>query len=147
MKKYKSHKIVNAGLIIGIDSIHPSDNEVIVHVQGVNKPFEFGREIFARGMPVKNDAYLVLYNKGTDKEYYAWCPKDIFEDGNHPVDEAEPVVHLELNNRYVLQQIREDSKAHYLSVPSHEWCNAWKKLSAAADVLDAMMARDEVESD
>lgn len=25
--------------------------------------------------------YCVCYNKGTDKEYWSWSPKDVFEEG------------------------------------------------------------------
>lgn len=151
MKKYQSHKIVHGGLIIGVEE-KPLDNidYIVIHVQGENKPFQFDRSFIARGTPVKNESYLVLYNKGTDKEYYSWCPKDIFKEGNHPADEDEPTVTLQITDRRVLQQIREDAKdqcrllRRAFFTKGDLWIQAWSDLERVADLLDAMMARSEV---
>lgn len=153
MKKYQSHKIVHGGLITGVETGALTSNPVVIHVQGVNKPFQFDSSFIARGTPVKNESYLVLYNKGTDKEYYAWCPKDIFEEGNHPADEDEPTVELNIDDRRVLQKIRDDSmqmyqhpEGGYQDINGH-WMEAWNGLTQAADRLDAMMARSEVDAE
>ena len=73
MKRYQSHKIVEAAPIIqhGDDFVVTRDdagNEHRVHV---------GEAFFARGEPCNGD-YLVRY---LPDGYLSWSPKDKFEDG------------------------------------------------------------------
>lgn len=74
MKKYQSHKIVEAGEISHFNGLH-------VHLVGgetVRVPDNF----YARGFPASGD-YLVRYEPDG---YLSWSPKGAFEAGYKAVD-------------------------------------------------------------
>ena len=88
MKKYQSHKIVEAAIIVEPNAGGhgtPEGSVIIFTVKDDNESdaynIELPGDIVSRGSPSKGD-YLIKYNGGTEKEYMAWCPKDIFESGN-----------------------------------------------------------------
>jgi len=68
MKKYRSHKIVEAGVI---------QDKVAGRVKVDDEWVEVPDNIFARGLPVFGADYLVRYEDG----YISWSPKKAFEDG------------------------------------------------------------------
>ena len=71
MKRYRSHKLVEAGVIqhVEVGSV-TVDDEVIPVPDG----------IFVRGVPVIGVDYLVRYADG----YVSWSPKAAFEAGYAP---------------------------------------------------------------
>ena len=71
MRRYRSHKVVEAGVVQHIDVGSVTvDDEVI--------PVPAG--IFARGTPSIGEDYLVRYEDG----YVSWSPKAAFETGYAP---------------------------------------------------------------
>jgi hypothetical protein len=73
MKKYQSHKIVEADKIVTWnESLVGAGGSVITE----GGTFEVPDGFFARGMPAPGD-YLVRYGDG----YLSWSPKQVFEDG------------------------------------------------------------------
>jgi len=71
MRRYRSHKVVEAGVVQHIDVGSVTvDDEVI--------PVPAG--IFARGTPSIGEDYLVRYEDG----YVSWSPKAAFEAGYAP---------------------------------------------------------------
>jgi hypothetical protein len=71
MRRYRSHKVVEAGVVQHIDVGSVTvDDEVI--------PVPAG--IFARGTPSIGEDYLVRYEDG----YVSWSPKAAFEAGYDP---------------------------------------------------------------
>lgn len=71
LKKYQSHKIVEAALI---DEVDIPRNRVRCGDLWYAVPENF----FARGIPNVGDAYFVCYDGG---KYYSWSPKVVFEEG------------------------------------------------------------------
>ncbi len=69
MKKYRSHKIVEAGVIYD----RTANGQVKVDDEWIDVP----ENMFARGWPVFGADYLVRYEDG----YISWSPKKAFEDG------------------------------------------------------------------
>lgn len=75
MKRYVSHKIVEAGVIIGISQGPDIDVAPWVDVEGFGR-INVPRGFTARGTPEIGD-YLVKYEDG----YLSWSPKEAFEQG------------------------------------------------------------------
>jgi len=67
MKSYRSHKVVEAGVIVEIEP-----GRVKVGHEWIDVP----ANIFARGEPTLGEDYLVLYADG----YISWSPRKAFED-------------------------------------------------------------------
>lgn len=79
MRKYRSHKVVEASEISAIDKGTERTHGDVVNygittVSGEN--FEVPASFYARGMP-KGRSYLVRYEDG----YLSWSPAKAFEDG------------------------------------------------------------------
>jgi hypothetical protein len=80
MRRYRSHKVVEAAPIHGISGVNAevpfvdilTPGDAIVAGYRVEVPGNF----FARGNPSPGD-YLVRYEDG----YLSWSPKQAFEDG------------------------------------------------------------------
>jgi hypothetical protein len=77
MKKYQSHKIVEAAVIVGWDNGGSSKNSFGVWIDPGHKWVEVPKDFFARGIPKKDEDYLVRYEEG----YLSWSPKAVFEAG------------------------------------------------------------------
>lgn len=76
MKKYQSHKIVEAAVIVGYDNAGTNKHTFGVWINPGHKWMEVPKDFFARGMPNMGD-YLVRYEEG----YLSWSPKAVFEAG------------------------------------------------------------------
>ena len=138
MRKYQSHKIVEGAKAVDLESWE--------NKQGYTITDEFGgvhrvdNTFFGRG-PMANGDYLVKYEDG----YLSWSPKAVFEAGNKPLDEVDQPVGI--STRIAMQHIFKDAQEQYdLSGTGGLWGCAWKSLMIAADRLDAMMSRCEVEA-
>jgi hypothetical protein len=80
MKKYQSHKIVEAAPIYGTD---PSTSTVVISEAGHPRwEVEVPKDFFARGVPGIGD-YLVRYQPDG---YLSWSPKAVFEAGYSAID-------------------------------------------------------------
>lgn len=75
MKKYRCHKVVEAGKIEKILTERRPDGKTRVTIRD-GGTIEVERKIFARGMPAIGD-YLVRYEDG----YISWSPAKAFEAG------------------------------------------------------------------
>lgn len=76
MRKYRSHKIVEAGLILEISE---DRTKVRVDDEWIDVP----SGIFVRGMPKIGADFLVRYADG----YISWSPKHAFREGYSEVNE------------------------------------------------------------
>lgn len=74
MKKYRSHKIVEAAVIVGASA---GENFVRVKGEGGSEKITVPDGFFARGFPEAGD-YLVRYEPDG---YLSWSPRDKFEAG------------------------------------------------------------------
>lgn len=79
LQAYRSHKLVRAGVIVGIDRAGRPGMELLVQDNAGNSerievPANFG----ARAMPQIGKDYCVIYDDGA---YVSWSPKDVFEAG------------------------------------------------------------------
>ena len=50
----------------------------------------------------------------------------------------------DITDRPTLQRIRDDSRSLIHDTTSEDWKDAWRGLAQAADRLDAMMAREQL---
>jgi hypothetical protein len=75
VKRYQSHKIVEAGQVADLEDVPTG---FIVHLADGEK-VPCSRGVFWRGFPVKGD-YLVRYEDG----YISWSPRHVFEAGYSP---------------------------------------------------------------
>lgn len=74
MRKFRSHKIVEAAQVVGIDREH---NQVrLSDGPGQFHHLDVPASFFALGVPQMDD-YLVRYEDG----YLSWSPKKAFEEG------------------------------------------------------------------
>lgn len=84
MRKYKSHKVVEAGRI----DMKPGPIADIVYISDPDGdgmiPVQVPDGVFARGVPNEGD-YLVRYEDG----YMSWSPKEAFESGYSLLSEAD----------------------------------------------------------
>lgn len=87
MRKYRSHKVVEAGEIIGFDwqehiagdwpaGVHNTVTIRATDAASADQVIQVPRDFFARSRPQLGD-YLVRYADG----YLSWSPKAAFEDG------------------------------------------------------------------
>jgi hypothetical protein len=83
MKKYQSHKIVEAGQIDHTERRDDNRNFLFVDVGGTLRDVEVPADFFARGEPADGD-YLVRYQPDG---YLSWSPKAVFEAGYREVKE------------------------------------------------------------
>jgi hypothetical protein len=82
MKKYQSHKVVEAAPIYGTD---PSTNTVVISEAGHPRyEVEVPKDFFSRGVPGIGD-YLVRYQPDG---YLSWSPRKAFEAGYSELGEA-----------------------------------------------------------
>lgn len=72
MRKWQSHKIVEAEPIVGIGP----HSAAVANGESIPLPDNFT----ARGTPEAGD-YLVRYDDG----YLSWSPKKVFEEGYHSI--------------------------------------------------------------
>lgn len=80
MKRYQSHKIVEAAPIVAChvvsgDKVGGSAGLSYVEIESSER-VTVPKSFFSRGMPAEGD-YLVRYEDG----YLSWSPKKAFEDG------------------------------------------------------------------
>ncbi len=84
LRRYRSHKVVEALKIHAIEETH--DGEFIVTPElGYYRPFEVSREYVEKHKP-QAGGYWVRYQDG----YESWSPADAFEKGYSAIVEAEP---------------------------------------------------------
>lgn len=74
MKRYQSHKVVEAAPIVGVNV---AVSLVIVEGENGREEIYVPEHFFARSIPEIDD-YLVKY---LPDGYLSWSPKEIFEDG------------------------------------------------------------------
>jgi hypothetical protein len=86
MRKYRSHKIVEAGRIISIKpNVGYDDMHIRVDVGGgIAENMVVLNEVFSRGIPDVGD-YMVRY---APDGYLSWSPAKVFEDGYALLEEA-----------------------------------------------------------
>jgi hypothetical protein len=90
MKRYRSHKIVEAGQIVSFtvetsEAGRPTGAYVVkISADGVEEDVTVPPAVFMRGVPAPGD-YLVKYEGG----YISWSPKKAFEDGYTADPESE----------------------------------------------------------
>lgn len=77
MKKYRSHKVVEAAPILGYDNAGTSPKSHGVYVGPCHLWTPVPADFFARGTPSLGD-YLVRYQPDG---YLSWSPKAVFEAG------------------------------------------------------------------
>lgn len=88
LKKYESHKVVEADKIVSFVKQYLNRNELKEEVEYLltsenGTQYTEREEIFARGEPQDDYFYLVKYEDG----YTSWSPKKPFEDGYLPIYE------------------------------------------------------------
>lgn len=103
MKKYKSHKIVEADLVKihfspdsetkeaanvthleSLTQVTEENGSLIYCYENYNLDFE---KLFARGLPESGECYLVQYEDG----YISWSPNEVFEAGYEEIDNNIPL--------------------------------------------------------
>lgn len=80
MKKYRSHKVVEAAPIV----MHTDDLVIVRNADGTEEHVAVPDDFGARGGPSNGD-YLVRYQPDG---YLSWSPKKAFEDGYTPEPET-----------------------------------------------------------
>ena len=81
MRRYQSHKIVEAAKILGIQRMTPDGNYAVAIDDG--EGLDVPPKVFARGEPEVGD-YMVRYSDG----YLSWSPAQAFEDGYILLEDA-----------------------------------------------------------
>lgn len=102
MKKYRSHKVVEAAPILAMSHLVGGPDRVVVEgdrrvvdgrTEAMGEEIAVPKGFFARGTPAIGD-YLVRYEDG----YLSWSPKKAFEDGHSAIErEVSPFAPVDLD--------------------------------------------------
>jgi hypothetical protein len=76
LKKYRSHKLVEAGQIASVAAAGSGYVLQVVNAEGKAESVAVGMNFFARGVAKEGD-YYIRYPDG----YVSWSPKVAFEEG------------------------------------------------------------------
>jgi hypothetical protein len=81
LKKYKSHKVVEATKIVSYEQAFDDANNLLDYILNDSDGdiHEASVSLFDRGEPKDDYFYLVKY----DDNYISWSPKEAFESGYH----------------------------------------------------------------
>ena len=84
MKKYVSHKVVEAAKILSVDHVDDANPHYELVLEGEEVSVLVPENFYARGGPhIADLGWLVVYGDG----YKSWTPSKPFEDGYTLMDE------------------------------------------------------------
>lgn len=102
MKKYQSHKIVQAAEIEGIFSCTGGFEVIVKSHPGNSETYHVNEQFFSRWKASTGD-YLVVYEDG----YMSWSPKTVFEEGYTEIDSS---VDIGTNEDPLIKTANEDAR-------------------------------------